>query len=57
MKPTIMNTLRIPAVTAAHFHGGLLAAFSAETIRYEAEPGGSKMKIDGTSTLHDWTVE
>src|SRR2546426_1754142 len=25
-------------------------------VRYEAQPG-SKMKIDGTSTIHDWTVE
>jgi polyisoprenoid-binding protein YceI len=28
----------------------------SETIRYEAKPG-SKVKIDGTSTVHDWTVE
>lgn len=29
---------------------------AAETIRYQATPG-SKIKIDGTSTVHDWTVE
>ena len=29
---------------------------SAETVRYEGRPG-SKMKIEGTSTIHDWTVE
>jgi polyisoprenoid-binding protein YceI len=29
---------------------------SATWVRYEAEPG-SKVKIDGTSTVHDWTVE
>ena len=52
-----MQIPRIPAVAAALFLGGILATFSAEPIRYEAEPGGSKMKIDGTSTLHDWTVE
>ena len=28
----------------------------ADTIRYEARPG-SKVKIEGTSTVHDWTVE
>lgn len=29
---------------------------AAETIRYESRPG-SKVKIEGTSTIHDWTVE
>ena len=28
----------------------------AETIRYQAVPG-SKVTLDGTSTIHDWTVE
>ena len=32
----------------------LLAA--DKSVRYEAQPGG-KIKIDGTSTVHDWTVE
>jgi len=33
------------------------AAQAAEGwIRFEAQPG-SRMKIDGTSTIHDWTVE
>jgi len=26
-------------------------------VRYDAVQSGSKMKIDGTSTVHDWTVE
>ena len=26
-------------------------------VRYDALPGGSKVKLDGTSTIHDWTVE
>ena len=31
---------------------------AAETwVRYDALPGGSKAKLDGTSTIHDWTVE
>jgi polyisoprenoid-binding protein YceI len=29
---------------------------AAETITYRASPG-SKIKIEGTSTVHDWTVE
>ena len=26
-------------------------------VRYDALPGGSKVKLDGTSTIHDWSVE
>src|SRR6266576_3384190 len=26
-------------------------------VRYDALPAGSKAKLDGTSTIHDWTVE
>jgi polyisoprenoid-binding protein YceI len=33
------------------------AAASAQTVRYEPQPTGSKMKMEGTSTIHDWTVE
>jgi hypothetical protein len=29
---------------------------SAEPVRYQATPG-SKVKLEGTSTIHDWTVE
>ncbi len=29
----------------------------AETIRYQGVPRGSSVKIDGTSTVHDWAVE
>lgn len=37
----------------------LLLAISvgAETVRYDAQPTGSKAKIEGTSTIHDWTME
>ncbi len=28
-----------------------------ETIQYNALPNGSKMKIEGTSTIHDWSME
>ncbi len=35
----------------------LAGSLTAQTMtRYEAQPG-SKMKIEGTSTVHDWTVE
>ncbi|HXG47537.1 MAG TPA: YceI family protein [Methylomirabilota bacterium] len=37
--------------------GGVIHLVAADAVvRYEALPG-SKVKIDGTSTLHDWTVE
>src|SRR5947207_1943482 len=26
-------------------------------VRYAAEPAGSKVKVDGTSTIHDWSIE
>jgi polyisoprenoid-binding protein YceI len=43
-----------------HTAAALLLAFAvcagAENVRYEARPG-SKVKIDGTSTIHDYTVE
>jgi polyisoprenoid-binding protein YceI len=41
---------------AAFVLAATLASLSAEPVRYDARPG-SKLKIDGTSTVHDWTVE
>lgn len=29
---------------------------AADTVRYLSQPTGSQMKMDGTSTIHDWTV-
>lgn len=44
----------VSLVAAAAFLTTL--ASNAETIRYQARPG-SKVKLDGTSTMHDWTVD
>ena len=33
------------------------ASTATGTTRYDAQPGGSKMKIEGTSTIHDWKME
>jgi polyisoprenoid-binding protein YceI len=33
------------------------AATPAGAIHYDAQPTGSKMKIEGTSNIHDWTEE
>jgi len=34
-----------------------VAPAGAQTVRYEAQPLGSKVKMEGTSTIHDWTIE
>jgi polyisoprenoid-binding protein YceI len=49
-----MSAIRILILSAIVAVG---SSARAQTVHYEAQPGGSKMKIDGTSTLHDWTVE
>lgn len=36
--------------------GLALGTQAAETLKYRAKPGG-KMRIEGTSTIHDWTAE
>jgi len=33
------------------------ATSPAGVVRYDAQPTGSKTKIEGTSTIHDWTME
>jgi polyisoprenoid-binding protein YceI len=43
-------------IAAAVGFAGLLHAADG-FVRYDAVQGGGKMKIDGTSTVHDWTVE
>src|SRR5438477_791251 len=36
----------------------LAGALQAQSpIRYNAQPGGGKIRIDGTSSFHDWIVE
>lgn len=32
-------------------------SFAAETLRYVSKPGGAKVTIEGTSTVHDWITE
>jgi polyisoprenoid-binding protein YceI len=46
--------IRTLAVTAALSLSA--SAFAQELTKFDARPG-SKVKIDGTSTIHDWTVE
>ena len=42
------------AVFAAVFAASVLAQ---NLVRYNGQPRGSKVRIEGTSTIHDWTVE
>ena len=51
MKKLWIQSLAVVAVLALS-----ALAFAADLAKFEARPG-SKMKIDGTSSLHDWTVE
>lgn len=32
-------------------------AAASGAVRYESQPGGSKVKIEGTSSIHDWKME
>jgi len=54
MKTNPHLALLLVAAVAA-FTGALHAADGF--VRFEAVQGGGKMKVDGTSTVHDWTVE
>jgi len=52
------NPLNLSRCLVAVFWFLACPDFQAQNaIRYEAQPGAGKVRIDGTSTLHDWTVE
>jgi len=55
MKPVHSITIKAFTVAAAFIMGAILTQ-AADTTLYKAHPGG-KITIDGTSTIHDWTVE
>ncbi len=44
-------------VVAGLMLAGALVVQSAELARYNAKPGNLKMRLEGTSTIHDWQVE
>jgi hypothetical protein len=50
-KPTLLNYL-----LSAILLGSTLTA-QAEPVLLKAQPQGSKVRIEGTSTMHDWTME
>ena len=49
------NVFQLPVLAALLLATAFHAA-AADSVRYEARPG-SKLTINGTSTVHDWTVE
>ena len=49
-----MKTLRLSIAASALLCAAAL--YAADLAKFAAQPG-SKVKIDGTSTVHDWTVE
>lgn len=53
MKNRLIITTRAAAAAALLL---LSVSLQAETVRYEGKPG-SKLRIEGTSTVHDWHAE
>ncbi len=60
-KTNPMFTSSLPArLSRALLVAGALAAaasVTAETVRYAPVPNSSKLRMDGTSTIHDWHAE
>lgn len=53
--PTTQTTPTTPATEPAA--APTAATPAAGTVRYDASPTGSKMRMEGTSTLHDWHMD
>lgn len=51
------HSLNRAAVLATSLALACAGSLFAETIKYETQPGGSKVKIEGTSSIHDWSME
>lgn len=55
--PLFMKAHRFASLFSAAILLGLAGSAAAATlVRYESQPG-SKMRMDGTSTIHDWHAE
>ncbi|TAL05447.1 MAG: YceI family protein [Verrucomicrobia bacterium] len=63
MKSEIIFRRSIPLVVTAFICSLAIQPVSAQTnasaglVRYQAQPKGSSCKIDGTSNIHDWSME
>lgn len=51
---TMKTMIRLTALCAAL--GFVVSASAADMLKYKSRPGG-KMRIEGTSTIHDWWAE
>jgi len=47
----------VPETAAPETTPAAPAATPSGTVRYDAQPTGSSTKIEGTSTIHDWSME
>jgi hypothetical protein len=54
MKHKLLTSAKVATVLGMMAAVALLAQ---DLVRYDAQPRGSTVRIDGTSTVHDWTVE
>ncbi len=52
-----MNTRRVITATAGLLVLATLPLAAADLARYNAKPGSLKMRVEGTSNIHDWQVE
>ena len=52
-----MKKFWIPSLTAVAALALAVSVVAQELTKFAARPTGSKVKLDGTSTVHDWTVE
>lgn len=49
--------LKLTAAFVAAALFGTLVLSAAETVRYSPVPNSSKLRLDGTSTIHDWHAD
>ena len=56
-KPTKDATAQQPAAPAAATATATTTTLAAGMVHYDASPTGSKMLIEGTANIHDWTME
>lgn len=57
MKTSGLFSLKSSLTAIALGMSTCLASLQAEVIRYAAQPGSSKIQVEGTSTLHPWIVQ
>ncbi len=51
------NIRQWPLQLAVALTAAAVVADAADALRYGARPGGSKVAIEGTSSIHDWVTE